>query len=208
MLRHLVLVAVVLTVACNGRPADSDRAEATKTTAAAGSDSARQAFARGIDSLLLDTEKHELRAHVSVVVQNPNRDDESPYSFVPLKEGAAPGHHARDGTVHVDLEVLRELLGRDLPVKIDSADHRFYIGSPEVLIYGHPHGDAWFVPLKLFARQYGAYVDVTCTLATCANIWTKDILEHARKTGGIGTAVLEAHAEGLIKIDVRRLPTG
>ena len=201
-------MAVVLNVACNDTPVDSSSAEATKATSAAGNDSARNAFARTVDSLLLDTEMHEMRAHVSVVVQNPNRDDESPYSFVPLREGAAPGHHVRDGAVHVDLEVLRELLGRELPVTIDSADHRFYIGSPEVLIYGHPHGKTWFVPLKLFARQYGAYVDVACTLATCANIWTKEILEHARKTGAIGTALLEAHAEGLIKVDVRRLPTG
>ena len=171
-------------------------------------DSARQAFSRTVDSLLLDTEMHELRAQVSVVVPNANRDDESPYSFVPLKDGAPPGHHARGGAVHVDVEVLRELLGRELPVRIDSADHRIFVGSPEVLIYGHPHGNAWFVPLKLFARQYGAYVDITCTLATCANIWTKEILEDARHRGAIGTALLEAHAEGLIKLDVTRLPNG
>lgn len=176
--------------------------------ARSGQDSARQAFSRTVDSLLLDTEMHELRAQVSVVVPNPNRDDESPYSFDLLKEGAPPGHHARDGAVHVDIEVLRELLGRELSVRIDSADHRFFVGSPEVLIYGHPHGNAWFVPLKLFARQYGAFVDITCTLATCANIWTKEILDDARHRGAIGTALLEAHAEGLIKIDVTRLPTG
>ena len=173
-----------------------------------GQDSARQAFSHTVDSLLLDTEMHELRAHVSIVVINPNRDDESPYSFVPLKAGASPGHHARDGAIYVDIEVLRELLGRELSVKVDPVDHRFFVGSPEVLMYGHPHGDAWFVPLKLFARQYGAYVDISCTLATCANIWTKDILEHARRNRAIGTALLEAHAEGLIKIDVTRLPTG
>ena len=197
MLRRLSLALTVLTIAACG-----DRQSGTT------SDSARNTFSRVVDSLLLDTEIHELRAQVSVTVPNPNRDDESPFSFVPLRTGAAPGHHARDGAVYVDIEVLRELLGRDLPVRLDSADHRFFVGSPEVLIYGHPHGNAWFVPLKSFARQYGAYVDINCTLAICANIWTKAILEQARQTGAIGTAVLEAHAEGLIDIDVRPLPTG
>ena len=192
-----VLTIVLCLAGCNEEPAS-----------ASDQDSARQAFSQTVDSLLLDTEMHELRAHVSIVVTNPNRDDESPYSFVPLKAGASPGHHARDGAVYADIEVLRELLGRELSVTIDSANHRFFVGSPEVLIYGHPHGDAWFVPVKLFARQYGAYVDINCTLATCANIWTKDILEHARKNRAIGTALLEAHAEGLIKIDVTTLPTG
>jgi hypothetical protein len=194
---------VALSLACNDSPSSD-----VKPTPTNSGDSARNAFGRVVDSLLLDTEMHELRAHVSIVVRNPDTDDESPFSFTPLNDGAPPGPHARDGRVHVDVEVLRELLGRDLPVRLDSVNHRFFVGSPEVLIYGHPHGNAWFVPLKLFARQYGAYVDVNCTLATCANIWTRERLEEARRIGAIGTAVLEAHAEGLITIDVRRLPTG
>ena len=197
----MLVLTVLVSLSCNGR-------RETDAAANSGKDSARNVFGRTVDSLLLDTEMHELRAQVSVVVDNPNRDDESPFSFAPLKEGSAPGHHARDGAIYADVEVLRELLGRAVPVRLDSANHRFFVGSPEVLIFGHPHGSAWFVPVKLFARQYGAYVDVNCTLATCANIWTKQMLEHARQTGAIGTALLEAHAEGLIEIDVRRLPTG
>jgi hypothetical protein len=192
------LTVLLSVLACSDRPQAS----------ASGKDSARDAFAHVVDSLLLDTDMHELRASISIVVKNPNRDDESPFSFAPLKAGASPGHHAFDGRVYADIEVLRELLGRDLPVRLDSVNHRFFVGSPEVLVYGHPHGNAWFVPVKLFARQYGAYVDINCTLATCANIWTKQILERAKQTGAIGTAVLEAHAEGLIKVDVTRLPTG
>lgn len=110
--------------------------------------------------------------------------------------------------MYSDIEVLRDLLGRDLPVTLDTANQRFFVGSPEVLIYGHPHGGAWFVPVKLFARQYGAYVDLGCTLTTCANIWPRGMLEYAARNHIIGTAVLEAHAEGLIKVDVRHLPTG
>ena len=197
----MLVLTVLVSLSCNGR-------RETDAAANSGKDSARNVFGRTVDSLLLDTEMHELRAQISVVVDNPNRDDESPFSFAPLKEGSAPGHHARDGAIYADVEVLRELLGRAVPVRLDSANHRFFVGSPEVLIFGHPHGSAWFVPVKLFARQYGAYVDVNCTLATCANIWTKQMLEHARRTGAIGTALLEAHAEGLIEIDVRRLPTG
>ena len=201
--RFLFAIVTLLVVACN-----DSASSGAKNTAPSDGDSARTAFGHVVDSMLLDTETHELRASVSLVVRNPNTDDESPFSFTPLKDGAAPGHHARDGAVYVDIEVVRELLGRDLPVRLDSANHRFFVGSPEVLIHAHPHGSAWFVPLKLFARQYGSYVDVNCTLATCANIWTKQRLEEAKTIGAIGTALLEAHAEGLIRIDVTRLPTG
>ena len=204
MTRRLFSVVAPLILACTGSPS----AEATKTATADNTDSARNAFGHAVDSLLLETEMHELRASVFIVVPNPDSNDESPFSFTPLNDGAAPGNHTRDGALYVDIQVMRELLGRDLPVRLDSADHRFFVGTPEVVIYGHPHGNAWFVPLKLFARQYGAYVDVNCTLATCANIWTKERLEQAKSKGAIGTALLEAHAEGLIEIDVKHLPTG
>ena len=82
--------------------------------------------------------------------------------------------------------------------------------TPPVLILGHLHGQTLFVPVKLFARQYGAYVDVGCTPANCATIWTADILRHMRASGAIGgSGILGAYAEGLIdSIDVRKLPTG
>jgi hypothetical protein len=91
-----------MSISCDGRR--------EKEAAAAGGDSARDSFARTVDSLLLDTEMHELRARI-----------------------------------------------------LDTANHRLLVGSPEALIFAHPHGNAWFVPVKLFARQYGAYVDVNCT---------------------------------------------
>ena len=204
MNRILIATLAAFILGCKESPST----EAANRASTNSGDSARTAFARVVDSLLLDTEMHELRAQVSTVVRNPNTDDESPFSFTPLENGAPPGAHALDGRVYVDVEVLRGLLGRDLPVRLDSVNHRFFVGSPEVLIYGHPHGSAWFVPLKPFARQYGAFVDIYCTLATCANIWTRERLDEAKRIGAIGTAVLEAHAEGLIKIDVNRLPTG
>ena len=196
----VLLIGMLMSISCDARQ--------EKDAAVASGDSPRNSFARTVDSLLLDTEMHELRAQISVVVENPDSDDESPFSFAPLENGSPPGHHARDGAIYADVEVMRELLGRAVPVRLDTANHRFLVGSRPALIFGHPHGTAWFVPVKLFARQYGAYVDVTCTLATCANIWTKQMLEHAKQIRAIGTAVLEAHAEGLIDIDVRRLPTG
>jgi hypothetical protein len=67
-----------------------------------------------------------------------------------------------------------------------------------------------YVPVKLFARQYGAYTDITCTLANCGNIWPRSVLELMTKRGAIGaTGILEAHAEGIVRnIDVTRLPSG
>ena len=185
-----------------------DTGRQDEMNAQSNADSARKSFAHAVDSLLLDTEVHELRAHVSVVVHNPDTTDESPFTMSEIPGGASPGHHARDGEVYADVEVLRELLGRDLPVRLDTANHRFFAGLPEVIIYGHPHGDAWFVPVKIFARQFGAYADVGCALATCVNIWPRKMLEYARDNRIIGTAMLEAHAEGLIDVDVKRLPTG
>ena len=94
------------------------------------------------------------------------------------------------------------------PISIEG--DRVFVGTPPVLILGHRHGQTLFVPVKLFARQYGAYVDVGCTPANCATIWTADILRHMRASGAIGgSGILGAYAEGLIdSIDVRKLPTG
>jgi hypothetical protein len=202
--KALLVVALLVISACDSRTGSTSASDGRTHQR----DPEKASFSKLVDSLLLDTTEHELRASVSLVVQNPNRDDESPFSMSPVKAGAPPGPHTRDGDLYADLEVLRDLLGRELPVRLDSANHRFFVGSPEVIIYGHPHGNAWFVPVKLFSRQFGAYADIGCTLSTCANIWTRQMLEYARDRNIIGTAMLEAQAEGLINIDLRHLPTG
>ena len=173
-------------------------------------DSARYAFARRVDSLLLDTHRHEIRGHISVVIPNPNKDDESPLAFRDLVHPSTPPPHITDGEMHAEVEALRNLLGRELPVEIDTTNHQVFVGtSPEVAMMAHPHGNAWYVPVKLFARQYGAYVDVTCSLANGANIWTKSVIEFAKSTGIIGTGLLHGHAEGLVSgINPRRRPSG
>ena len=173
-------------------------------------DSARYAFARSVDSLLLDTHRHEIRGRVSVAIPNPDKDDESPIAFSDFAHPINPPPHTTDGEMHAEVEALRALLGRDLPVEIDTAHHQVFVGaSAEVAMMAHPHGKAWYVPIKPFARQYGAYVDVTCTLANCANIWTKSVIEFAKSTGIIGSALLEGHAEGLVTgINPRRRPSG
>ena len=63
-----------------------------------------------------------------------------------------------------------------------------------------------FVPVKLFARQFDAYVDVSSTLANTGMIWRKDIIEHMVQKGmNQAPGVLEAHAEGVIQgLDVRK----
>lgn len=90
------------------------------------------------------------------------------------------------------------------------ADREIAHPRPPVLIHGHRHGDDLYVPVKLFARQYGAFVDVTCTLANCGSIWTPDILRFMADSGPSGsTGMVEAHAEGLVRgLDVRKLPSG
>jgi hypothetical protein len=67
-----------------------------------------------------------------------------------------------------------------------------------------------FVPVKLFARQFGAYTDVGCTFASCAHVWPRAIIDFMIREGATGGAgILEGHAEGIVRnIDVTRLPTG
>ena len=172
-------------------------------------DSARDAFARAVDSMLLDTERHEIRGTIAVKVPNPNTDDESPLTDQPFRHEASPGPHTLDGKLYAEVGALRRLLGDALPITVE--EDRVFVGrSPEVIIFGHRHGDAMYVPVKLFARQYGAYVDIGCTLANCGTIWPRPVIEHMRHINFInGTGMLEGHAEGIVPgIDVRKLPTG
>jgi hypothetical protein len=165
-------------------------------------------FGRTVQGLLLDTTLFEIRGVLIQKVVNPDRQDESPLADSVVANVAPPGPHLHDGVMHADVGALTALLGRARPMTIE--EDRVFVGTPPVLIIGHRHGDALFVPVKLFARQYGAYVDVGCTPANCATIWTADILRHMRAIGAIGgSGILGAHAEGLLdSIDVRKLPTG
>jgi hypothetical protein len=198
-MRSAALVLAFVTIGC-AKPLQN----------AATPDSARHVFLRAVDSLLLDTRVHEFSAVLMVKIRNPNKDDESPLADSTLPHPPAPGPHTQNGALYAEVGVLRDLLGRDMPVEIDTARHHVYVGkNPEVLLIGHPHGASWYVPVKLFARQFGAYVDVGCTLANCATIWPRSIMEEILRSNLIGTGLLEAQAEGIISgINVRRLPGG
>jgi hypothetical protein len=174
------------------------------------SDSARQAFGDTVAAMLLDTTLYELRAQLFVKIPNPNRDDESPLADQPFNHPASPGPHTMDGKLYAELGTLQSFFGSSLPVRVDTTYDRVYVGSPPVLLMGHKHGDAMYVPVKLFARQYGAYTDVGCTLANCGHIWPRSIIDLMSREGmPRGAGVLEGHAEGLITgIDVTKLPTG
>ena len=189
------------------RPAPSADA-ARGPRAARDVDSAAAAFGDSVAAMLLDTELYELRGHLVVKIPNPNRDDESPLAERVVEHPAAPGPHTRDGALHAELGALRAVLGDGPPVSVE--EDRVYVGRPAVLLIGHRHGDALYVPVKLFARQFGAYVDVSCTLANCGAIWTRDVIEYMRRLGATGgTGMLEGHAEGIVDgIDVRALPGG
>ena len=165
-------------------------------------------FGRTVQGLLLDTTLFEIRGTLMRKVVNPDKHDESPLADSVVRNVAPPGAHLYDGVMHADVAALTAILGRTRPMSVE--EDRVFMGSPPVLIIGHRHGDALFVPVKLFARQYGAYVDIGCTPANCATIWTADIIRHMRAIGAIGgSGILGAHAEGLIdSIDVRKLPTG
>jgi hypothetical protein len=182
------------------------RETASRPMTQAPAPSPRERFGNEVAALLLDTELHELKATLHVAVVNPNRQDESPFAQNDVAHPAAPGPHSMNGVVHAGIDVLRPLLGNGPPIKVE--DDRVYIGKPEVVVLGHRHGETLYVPVKLFARQFGAYVRITSTLATMATIWPREMLEDLRLHGSPQAPVLlEAHAEGLIRdLDVRKPP--
>jgi|SRR5687768_1335562 len=172
-------------------------------------DSARAAFATDMAALLLDTQLHELRGQLSVKVRNTNPNDpEAPLVDRPVPHPADPGPHSYIGVMHAEIGALRTLLGDTVPVSIE--EDRVFAGRPEVLILGHRHGNDLYVPVRLFARVYGAYVRTSCPLANCADIWPRDILLHMKRSGFLHSAgVLEGFLEGLLDgVNVRKLPTG
>jgi hypothetical protein len=208
MNKTLLLAALA---ACAGAPdAAVDTSAANRGGAMMPGDSTRRAFADTVAAMLLDTTVLELRGHLAVKIPNPNRDDESPLADRDVAHPPDPGPHTMDGTFYAELGVLRALFGNEPSVTIDTLRDHVLVGSPPVRLVGHRHGDALFVPVKLFARQFGAYTDIGCTLANCATIWPRDVIELMVRKGATGGAgVLNGHAEGLVRrLDVMRLPGG
>ena len=211
------IVTLFSLAACDATSRDTATARSTDSSTPAATtprerpsrdDSAAAAFGDSVAAMLLDTNLHELRGHLSVKIVNPNRDDESPLADRDVEHPAAPGPHTYDGKLVAEIGALRALLGDSLPISIEG--DRVFIGRPERLILGHLHGDALYVPVKLFARLYGVYVDIGCPLANCGTIWPRAIMERMRDSGNTGgSGVLEGHAEGLLnRVDVRNLPRG
>ena len=168
----------------------------------------RQEFAKYINGELLDSELYEIKGQLTLAVKNPNRDDESPLAFQPVKHDASPGPHLMDGKLYADINVLRALLDPKKEVKVEG--DRVYLGKPEVLLIGHHHNETLYVPVKLFARQYGAYVDIGSTIANTGNIWPRETLQYMRLHGSPqASGLLEAWAEGIIKEPINvRAPAG
>jgi hypothetical protein len=193
----LALVAVI-SVACAQERERPSRA-----------DSARRAFGETAAAMILDTMLYEMRAHLFVKVPNPS-DPEAQIRDSMVPHPSSPGPHSLDGKIYAELGTLQALFGGAVAVRVDTARDHVFLGNPPVLLIGHQHGDDMYVPVKLFARQFGAYTDIGCTFASCAHIWPRSIIDFMVKGGAIGGAgILEGHAEGIVKdIDVTRLPTG
>lgn len=204
------ILAVMLLIAFGCQRADrGPDATPERQRGSSDADSARAAFGAETAALLLDTHLHELRGQLSVKVRNTNPDDpEAPLVDRPVPHPADPGPHTYLGVLHAELNALRAVLGDSLPVSVEG--DRVFVGRPEVLILGHRHGAELYVPVKLFARMYGAYLRTSCPLANCGDLWPREILLHMQRTGYTNSAgVLEGYIEGLLdSVDVRKLPTG
>ena len=73
-------------------------------------DSARRAFADTVAAMVIDTTLFELRGHLFVKIENPNKDDESPLADREVPHPSNPGPHTMDGKLYAELETLRALL--------------------------------------------------------------------------------------------------
>lgn len=200
-----ITLAALLALACNATANDGE----TPPPSLRQGDSARTAFAAEMMTLLLDTQVHEVRGQLSVKVRNTDPNDpEAPLVDRTVEHPSEPGPHTWLGVMHAEVGVLRALLGDTIPVSIE--EDRVFAGRPEVLILGHRHGNDLYVPVRLFARVYGAYVRTSCPLANCADVWPRDILLYMKRSGYLHSAgVLEGYLEGLVdNINVRKLPTG
>ena len=184
-------------------PDDSATSRTEKPFADKSDAERRDDFARYVRGQLLDTDLHELKGELHVMIVNPNQDDESPLSSQPAPPSSDPGPHLYSGVLHADIEQLRAILGDDKPVTIE--DLHVYVGNPERKIIGHKHGGALYVPARLFARQYGAYLRISSPLGNEGWVWTADILDYMKKYGSPQAGgLLEAHADGIISgIDIR-----
>ena len=207
-LSQSILFAALVLAGCARAEDRSDPARIPSAGAARDSIARVREFTTVIASLVLDTTRFELRGTLAVKRVNPNRDDESPLVDQFIQAGAPPGPHTYEGTFYADLGELRGILDPAGKTKHDVREDRVYVGSPEVLILGHRHGDALFVPAKLYARQFGAFVDVRAALGTMAIIWTPEILRYSKRIGLVQSAgLIEGYAEGLVEsVDVRAKP--
>jgi hypothetical protein len=199
-----VLILAVSASCSDTVPDIQDTASATTAP-----DSARQVFAAEMMRMLLDTHLREMRGQLSVKARNTNPNDpEAPLVDRPVEHPGDPGPHTYLGVMHAEIGALRALLGDTLPVSIE--EDRVFVGRPEVLVLGHRHGEHLYVPVRLFARPYGAYVRTHCPLANCADIWPRPILLYMRRAGYVHSAgVLEGYLEGLLdSVDVRKRPSG
>jgi hypothetical protein len=149
------------------------------------------------DVFLSDTLGTELRGRLHVQVLAPGVDEETPLVAQDLPSPSEPGPHTLDGVLHADLRVLRQLFGSGDELVVEA--ERVHFPAAGVTLLGHWHGDALYVPVRLFARQYGAYARIWGALANDGVIWPREILEYWRENGpGGAAALLEAEAEGLI----------
>lgn len=208
LLRAVTSCLLLLATSCAGGSGTGDSGRTPAGRQADGQrDSAASVarFTAEMAKLLIDTTRFEMRGTLAVKRVNPNRDDESPLADEFIRAGAPPGPHTYDGVFYADLDVLRGLLDPTRRVHHAVEEDRVYVGRPEVLLRGHRHGEALFVPVRLYARQFAAYVDVRGTLGTMAIVWTPEIIAHSKRIGLVHSAgVIEGFAEGLVdSVDVR-----
>jgi hypothetical protein len=192
------LPLIILALGCRheGTPVDDDTISGSPVGATAAGDGSQLAAAVQA-KFLSDSLGTELQGQLFVQVLSPGTDEETPLANQELPSPSAPGPHTLEGVLHADLRVLRQLFGSGDELRVEA--DRVHFPGAGVTLAGHRHGEALYVPVRLFARQYSAYARIWGPLATSGVIWPREILEFWKEHGpGGAPALLEAEAEGLI----------
>jgi hypothetical protein len=197
--RITILLVLVVAAGCRGEdPPASGGEQAVPAPAPAPAAGEASRLAAAVEELFLSNASGtELRAQLFVQVLAPGESEETPLVQLDLPSHSAPGPHTWEGVLHADLEVLRQLFASGSEIEVE--DDMVHFPARGVTLLGHRHGDALYVPVRLFARQYGAYARIWGALANHGVIWPAEILHYWRDHGpGGAAALLEAEAEGLI----------
>ncbi len=161
---------------------------------------AAQVQTRAVDSQPVRTQPAALEGKhpdVSYTVIAPAIDEETPVVDRRLPTAAGQDPLIRNGSIYAAATDLIAVLRPGARVRL--SDGHVFVNDRNLGVSGFERGKVVYVPVKAFARQFGAYTLIN-EVDGSATIWPHDVLLYWRKHGDPRAPVLsEAAAEGIIQ---------